>query len=502
MRRQNNDPEGTRLPIKIDSTSNGEFEPVPLSQRNIAGNIEAIRLASDNARRLGMGRRAFLVSASGAATTLLAFNQVNKAYAKTGGYFDLDAEAGLDQHAAAAALEGREFIFDVQGHYVNPQGQWLKDMLERTPSARPFANFIRSRIPPEAFDEPDHGYLRYLNHEAFIKDIFMDSDTDMMVLSFVPSQMESEPVTIESADATRRIVEDLEGTQRLLLHGRVNPNQLGDMDRMPELADQWGISAWKCYTQYGPDRVGFFLDDEVGIEFIERAIESGVKVICIHKGLPFGQQSYEHSLSRDIGIVAKRYPEVSFIAYHAGYESQTEETQFEVGSGKSGIDSLVQSVIDNDIPSGANVYAELGSTWRALMRDPDQAAHGMGKLLTHLGEDNILWGTDSIWYGSPQDQIQAFRTFQISDEFQERYGYPEITAEIRAKIFGLNATKPYKISAEEVQQRASLDKIQRRKQAYMEAPDPHFQTFGPKNRREFLALQRNEGTPIMGEHDG
>ena len=58
----------------------------------------------------------------------------------------------------------------------------------------------------------------------------------------------------------------------------------------------------------------------------------------------------------------------------------------------------------------------------------------------------MLWGTDSIWYGSPQDQIQAFRTFQIAPEFREKYGYPEITPALRAKIFGLNAMKPYGIS--------------------------------------------------------
>jgi uncharacterized protein len=56
------------------------------------------------------------------------------------------------------------------------------------------------------------------------------------------------------------------------------------------------------------------------------------------------------------------------------------------------------------------------------MRDPEQAAHVLGKLLRHVGEDNVLWGTDCIFYGSPQDQIQAFRAFRISAEFQERYG--------------------------------------------------------------------------------
>ena len=71
----------------------------------------------------------------------------------------------------------------------------------------------------------------------------------------------------------------------------------------------------------------------------------------------------------------------------------------------------------------------------------------------------MLWGTDSIWYGSPQDQIQAFRTFQISNEFQERFGYPAMTSELRAKIFGLNALKPYGIALDE----AKLARQQRRR---------------------------------------
>ncbi len=172
---------------------------------------------------------------------------------------------------------------------------------------------------------------------------------------------------------------------------------------------------------------------------------------------------------------------------------QTKETAFEAGAGKSGIDSLIQTVIDNEIPKNSNVYAELGSTWRFLMQDPDQAAHAMGKMIKHLGADNILWGTDSIWYGSPQDQIQAFRTFQISEKFQEKYGYGKITPEIRAKIFGLNATKPYKILADEVQKRASRDVVAAQKLAYQERPNPSFLTYGPKTRRQFMTLHKNGG---------
>jgi hypothetical protein len=73
------------------------------------------------------------------------------------------------------------------------------------------------------------------------------------------------------------------------------------------------------------------------------------------------------------------------------------------------------------------------------MSNPTEAAHVLGKLLTRMGPDRVLWGTDGIWLGSPQPQIMAFRAFEISAEFQERFGYPALTPAVKARIFGLNA---------------------------------------------------------------
>ena len=456
-----NDPEGERLPIKIDSTSNGEFAPIPLNTRQEEANRLARLDAARNAQRVGMGRRAFLVSLCGAASTLLSFNTVNAAAGRRGGSFELAAEAAVDPEAAAEALGGEEFIFDVQGHFIGEAA--LRPGSPRGP-------------------------------RNFIKDVFLDSDTDMMVLSFVPSRRDSEPLTIQEADAVRQIVDDLEGTQRLLLHGRVNPNQPGDVEGMDELAERWGVSAWKTYTQWGPDGRGYFLSDpDTGIPFIEKARSLGVKVICIHKGIPFGGRSYEHSLCDDVGVVARQFPDVSFIIYHSGWVPGRPELAYEESAGREGVDSLVRSLLDNGVPPNSNVYAELGSTWRGVMGDPDSAAHCLGKILKYVGEDNVLWGTDSIWYGSPQDQIQAFRTFQIAPELQERHGYPPMTPGLRAKVFGLNATRPYRVSAEEVLKRAGSDVIATRRLAYAGNPDPHFLTFGPKTRREFDRLLRLHG---------
>jgi uncharacterized protein len=454
------DPDGTRLPIKLDTTSNGEFAPVPLSATNRLANRLAHEFASEFSKKLSLTRRKFLVSACGAASTLLAFNRAN---AGTGGYFDIPREAALDEQLAQAAVGAkREFIFDVQGHFVDPSGAWVK---KASPDAFKWS-------PKAACGRQPH--LDCLGPEEFVKDVFRDSDTDMMVLSFVPSAPDAEPLTIQAADAVRQIVDRM--GKRLLVHGRVNPNQAGDLERMDELKERWKVSAWKTYTQFGPGGKGFFLSDDIGTRFIEKARGLGVKIICVHKGLPFGRQSYEHSQCSDVGVVAKRFPDVKFLIYHSGFVTSTPEQAYDPAAKRDGIDTLVRSLLDNGVAPNSNVYAELGSTWRFLMREPEQAAHALGKLIRYCGEDHVLWGTDSIWYGSPQDQIQAFRSFQIGRELREKHGYAEMTAALRAKIFGLNGATVYGVTP--TVRKASAER------------DPHFLTYGPKTRRQFLDLLR------------
>jgi len=477
------DPAGTRLPVKLDATSNGEFMPVPLAPVHHHANQLAQEAAASNAKRLGMDRRAFLVSACGTASTLLAMNAAYGARHERGGFYDVPREAALDLHAARSAVDGNEFIFDVQGHFVNPAGAWTRSL---PPGSRPL------QMPKTEACGPSKGpgeraYLQCIGADEFVKDVFLDSDTDLMVLSFVPSRRNAEPLTIEEAFETARIVEKLDGTHRLFIHGRVNPNQPGDLEGMDELAARHPIAAWKTYTQWGPDGKGFWLDDDVGLALIEKARRLGVKKIAVHKGLAFGPRSYEHSTCADVGRVAKRFPDMKFLVYHSGYATGQAEGAYDPAR-NDGIDALVTSLVQNGVKPNANVYAELGSTWRFLMRDPDSAAHALGKLLRYCGEDNVLWGTDSIWYGSPQDQIQAFRAFQVSPELRAKHGYPEITPALRAKVFGLNAIKVYAVP-DDVLKKHVRDRVALERQEYRERPDPSFVTYGPRTRREFLTLK-------------
>jgi hypothetical protein len=283
----------------------------------------------------------------------------------------------------------------------------------------------------------------------------------------------------------------MDGANRLFLHAMVVPNggpEIEPLQLMEDAVARYPIAAWKCYTQWGPQGVGWELDSpDIGVPFIEQARALGIRNICIHKGLLFSGFPEAYGRCADVGRAARLFPDMNFIVYHSGFETGHREGPFDPQA-ERGIDVLIRSLQDNDIGPNGNVYAELGSTWRFAMRDPTTAAHLLGKLLRHVGEDNLLWGTDSVWYGSPQDQIQAFRAFQIAPELIEAHGYAELTPALKAKVLGLNGARVYDVAVPERRQRTEADPIGQRKAAYREHLDPTFETYGPRTAREFEAL--------------
>ena len=479
---------GTPLPIKVESTSNGEYAPIPVG-RTIARATElaALRI-TENARWKGIERRKFLASLCGVATTLLTLNQAFAARGNTGGRFEVPPTAALDSDAAAQRLAGNEFIFDAQTHLVEPNAPW------RGGAA---AGWVRTfeRWPQGACGEADPVVCYDADH--FVKEVFLDSDTDMALLSFVPSPPGENPLSMAEAARARELVAALDGTQRLLLHTMVIPNWPpleAQLAAMEAAAAEYPIAAWKTFTGWGPGGVGWRLDDPAtGLPFLEKARELGIRIVCIHKGLPFSRQDPSFATCDDIGPAAAMFPDIQFVLYHAGYETRTREGPFANGGAARGVDTLVRSLNAHGIAPGANVYAELGSTWRILLQDPSGAAHVLGKLMRAVGTNRILWGTDSIWYGSPQDQIQAFRAFEIASELTERYGYPQLTQEVKSDILGRNAAALFGIDSAAMRQRADGDLIGRARRAYAEAPAPSFRTWGPRNSAELRAYWRMGG---------
>jgi predicted TIM-barrel fold metal-dependent hydrolase len=77
-------------------------------------------------------------------------------------------------------------------------------------------------------------------------------------------------------------------------------------------------------------------DERHGIPFIERALALGVAVICVHKGLPLFGFDYEYSTCRDIGAVARLYPDMTFVVYHSGYEPWCTEAPYDPARAERG----------------------------------------------------------------------------------------------------------------------------------------------------------------------
>ncbi len=446
-----------RLPLDFGPRSNGEFTPVPLTplQQEVVRRLRS--LADERARRLGISRRRFLASAAGMTTAMAVLNACSReqaavqpppppsptsaatavptpsATAEPGGSFEVPAEAEQDIAQAEDLLSGDEFIFDVQTHFLE---------YETEPPRKNGENFWTF------FDQPGCTGRDCFGLDSYFELIFARSDTHVAMLSALPILPEGSALDRALMLEARALSDSLCGPGRLLLQGQALPN-IGDpslaLAGMEELAGSSPVAAWKCYTHFAPGGNSPWRFDDadasvpaVGRPFIEKALEVGVPIIAVHKGL---SSQNPWSSPADLGAVGADYPEMSFVAFHSGYEVANTEGPYEEATRDIGVNRLVSTLLDNGLGAGSNIYAELGSTWWLLRGSPTEAAHVLGKLLLHLGHDNVLWGTDSLWYGTPQDQIDTFRAFQISEELQELHGYPALTDELKRKILGLNAAR-------------------------------------------------------------
>jgi predicted TIM-barrel fold metal-dependent hydrolase len=287
------------------------------------------------------------------------------------------------------------------------------------------------------------------------------------------------------------------GGPRLRYHVNVDPPRgATELDYMEDAASRFEVAAWKVYPHVG----SWGLDqEESGLPFIAKARELGIRIIAAHRGIGPDSGRYDQPSSPiDLVRAARMSPDVTFLTYHSGWEFGVDENHpFDPAEANpAGIDRLIKAVRDEGIGPTGNVYAELGSTWRGLMTQPAAAAHAIGKLLVHLGEDRIVWGTDSVFTGSPQEQIVAFRTFQIPESMQEMHGYPALTDAIRAKIFGLNAAAASGVNPDDVKCVIGDDFVEQLRMARRddprEVPVPTEKRYGPRTRREFLAFRRWE----------
>ena len=429
------------LPIIFGQLSNGEYEPEPMTPERLE--MERVARAGIDAAvtRTGMDRRRFLRSASALAICLIAIDSTAaRALGRTPGqFYPFDPESRLDTDTARSLIDAPRFVFDVQGHLLE---------YDLDPSTR--GDWFWGKQFPQARceDEDDPRACFATNH--FLEEIFIRSDTTMTALSGLPINPVGSPLSNEVMEETRQLVLALSGDERVVVNALALPQtaSIGSVrEEMQKTVEENKVSGWKTFTHF-PAGIHWWLDDRdpnlepVADPFLQNLVDLGTPILFVHKGLS-GEGRYGSPV--DVGPAAARHPDVSFVVYHSGFEVTRREGPYTAGTANVGVNRLISSVTKAGIGPGENVYAELGSTWWHLLRRPFEAAHVVGKLLLAFGEDNILWGTDSIFYGSPQGQIEAFRAFQIPRDLREQHGYPELTEKAKAKILGWNAARLYGI---------------------------------------------------------
>jgi predicted TIM-barrel fold metal-dependent hydrolase len=463
-----------------------------------------------------------------------------------------------------------EFVFDVQSHHVDPDGMWRVT----NPAIEAFFAGVWPQSSPATGDKPSvgpGGYVRgggagevdpiqNLSQYHYLKELFLDSATSATVLSVVPTSPDTNnPLPIEEAKATVDLVNELARSKRSVMHAFVMPNRGStgntnpgphpkplyfdeEMQLMMERAERYRdkLRGWKTYCAWGdvPHASGWFLDSDVGMGFLEQVAKVSKKfpdippVVATHKGFALPGFDQRGATPRDVGRAAKANPGVTILVYHSGYDIGDTQKPYRgdanARSDTNTVDGLVKSLREVNYDAShfkekgkkfgnvPNVYAELGSVWRSVMDDPDQAAHLLGKLINHVGPKRICWGTDSLWYGSPQKEIVALRRFQFTEKGKELYGLPyglegdredptqpaaSPEQTIRNGILGYNAAEAYNFDPVFRSQAISCDDVGKLKdEGYIQghglqesAPLRMNQIPGPRTRRE--VIKSMTGTP-------
>jgi hypothetical protein len=474
---------GVDSPMPTQLVSTEEF--IPRRQTGQQKKVEHLigEMADEKSKKLGMDRRAFMGSSMGLATCFLASNMV------WGKNFDVDEEESMEEAAYQEKWpKGEYFIMDVQTHFTN--GFAIKGFRD--------AEFIKNMGFHLKADADAYGYRQ------FVKELFFDCENDMIVISGVPGKERQKDVAGKTLEGRfrgggvlpswlmsekKRELNDLAGSTRALCQGNLAPNHYWDkvnnqvdkaatLEQMDRELNLYKIDSWKWYCHTDPDNSGggFQLDDDNAAWFYEESRKRGMKRFSVHKGYSYQSRILGHLANpKDVEKAALNNPDLTFVIYHSAIQHGPSEgpewmeaDKYDPTTGDFAWHNVLIDIKKRN-PKMTNVYPEIGSFFGPLViANPVIAMHGIGKNIKYYGADHVVWGTDCLWWGSPQWVIDAFKRFQISDEMCDKFGYTKITKEDKARIFGLNAAKIYNVDLSKKRNPLPADTLDRIKSAYLQ----------------------------------
>lgn len=443
------------MPVPVCVPSNGEFDPPPQteSQKRVAE--VTLELADIHGKPHGLDRRGFLKTAAGMATALMAMNMVH------GHIFSVnEAEAADPDFAESLKSELEDqFIFDSQLHFVHDEFDFQGLLNLRKYAADHWNPDIRGEA----------GSFETLRFENFIKEVFLQSQTKIGLLSGAPSDVkENWFLSNDEIVRARDIINSIAGSKRMYGHFVITPGQPGWIDAIDRGIEQLKPDSWKGYTIGDPlsdSRYPWRLDDEkLMYPVYEKMVKAGITNVCIHKGLLPNDyldtvDAWKHATVDDVPKAAKDWPQLTFIIYHAALKplnnySENHLKKFEETGRIDWVSDLAEIPKKHGV---TNVHAEIGTAFgSAAVTHPRHAAAMVGILIKGMGLDHVHWGTDSVWYGSPQWQIEAFRRIEIPEDLQKKLNLSPLggpKSRVKQAILGENAARVHGLDIDRVKQR-------------------------------------------------
>lgn len=435
-----------RFPIPTQVVSNGEYLPARQTPQQRQVEEEIMALADRHGKKLNMDRRQFLRTSCGIAAGLVAMNKVY------GPLFMINPAEAAEPEVGEERLRGLtgQFVFDVQLHFVH-EDYAFEPLLG-------LRRFAKEHWNPRL--EGEKVTFKQFQFENFLKEVYLDSQTTLGLLSGAPADNPDNWFLSNNQIAeARQLVNAVAGSRRLLSHAIITPGRPGWLEEIDRAIEELKPDSWKGYTigdPLAPSQWPWRLDDEELVyPAYEKMVKAGIRNLCIHKGLlPEDYQSsfsstWQYARVDDVGKAARDWPDLNFIIYHSAIKPLLELPEAHLQEfERTGRIDWVTDLAEIPAKHGvSNVYAELGTVFAtSAVTHPRHGAALLGTLIKGMGVDHVLWGTDSVWYGSPQWQIEAFRHIEIPEDMQEKYGFAPLgpaDGSVKNAILGFNAARLY-----------------------------------------------------------
>ncbi len=271
--------------------------------------------------------------------------------------------------------------------------------------------------------------------------MFMESQTDYAVYHGVPMYglFGDGSSHISVGEALAR-----ELPHRMSVYADLSPNHEQPFEYINSFKDRPNLIGVKFYPADFVDGeiVEIRMDDQKAVfPLLEAVRNAGIKVVAIHKAVPFGHIPRAYYDVGDLAPAIEAFPDLTFEIVHGGF-------------------AFVEETVEL-LEHYPNTVINLESTPIMALIHPDKFADMMAPLINIGAIDRAFYATGATAM-HPQPILESFWRFEMPR------GFPKLTEEMKAGVVGANFAKLHGWDIEAMAAKCKADQFGLEKQ--LQAP--------------------------------